>query len=323
VRGLETRFKTPEGSVHAVNGVSFALRGGETIGLVGESGSGKSVTMLSLLRLLPSPPAEIVAGSALFRGEDLLAMSDRRIREARGSQISIVFQDPMTSFNALLTIGRQIMEPLQLHLGLTAGQARLRAAELLDLVGIPGARQRLRDYPHQFSGGMRQRAMIAMALACRPQVLIADEPTTSLDVTIQAQIVQLVKKLREELDMAVIWITHDLGVMAGLAHRVIVMYGGCLVEEAPVKELYANPRHPYTVGLLGSLPRVDVERRRSLVSIDGLPPVLFSRPTSCPFAPRCRFVIERCRRENPPLEEVAPGHRAACWVKPVAEKAAS
>ena len=323
MRGLETRFKTPEGSVHAVNGVSFALRGGETIGLVGESGSGKSVTMLSLLRLLPSPPAEIVAGSALFRGEDLLAMSDRRIREARGSQISIVFQDPMTSFNALLTIGRQIMEPLQLHLGLTAGQARLRAAELLDLVGIPGARQRLRDYPHQFSGGMRQRAMIAMALACRPQVLIADEPTTSLDVTIQAQIVQLVKKLREELDMAVIWITHDLGVMAGLAHRVIVMYGGCLVEEAPVKELYANPRHPYTVGLLGSLPRVDVERRRSLVSIDGLPPVLFSRPTSCPFAPRCRFVIERCRRENPPLEEVAPGHRAACWVKPVAEKAAS
>ena len=323
MRGLETRFKTPEGSVHAVNGVSFALRGGETIGLVGESGSGKSVTMLSLLRLLPSPPAEIVAGSALFRGEDLLAMSDRRIREARGSQISIVFQDPMTSFNALLTIGRQIMEPLQLHLGLTANQARHRAAELLDLVGIPGARQRLRDYPHQFSGGMRQRAMIAMALACRPQVLIADEPTTSLDVTIQAQIVQLVKKLREELDMAVIWITHDLGVMAGLAHRVIVMYGGCLVEEAPVKELYANPRHPYTVGLLGSLPRVDVERRRSLVSIDGLPPVLFSRPTSCPFAPRCRFVIERCRRENPPLEEVAPGHRAACWVKPVAEKAAS
>jgi len=321
VRGLETRFKTPEGSVHAVNGVSFTLRGGETIGLVGESGSGKSVTMLSLLRLLPSPPAEVVAGSALFKGEDLLEMSDRRIREARGSQISIVFQDPMTSFNALLTIGRQIMEPLQLHLGMTARQARHRAAELLDLVGIPGARRRLRDYPHQFSGGMRQRAMIAMALACRPQVLIADEPTTSLDVTIQAQIVQLVKRLREELDMAVIWITHDLGIIAGLAHRVIVMYGGCLVEEAPVRELYANPRHPYTVGLLGSLPRVDVERRRSLVSIDGLPPVLYARPTSCPFAPRCRFAVERCRAENPTLEEVTPGHRVACWVKPVAEKA--
>ena len=321
VRGLETRFKTPEGTVHAVNGVSFALRGGETIGLVGESGSGKSVTMLSLLRLLPSPPAQVVAGSALFKGEDLLAMSDRRIREARGSQISIVFQDPMTSFNALLTIGRQIMEPLQLHLRLTAAQARQRAAELLDLVGIPGARQRLRDYPHQFSGGMRQRAMIAMALACRPQVLIADEPTTSLDVTIQAQIVQLVKELREELGMAVIWITHDLGVIAGLAQRVIVMYGGCLVEEAPVKELYGNPRHPYTIGLLASLPRVDMQRRRALASIEGLPPVQFSRPTCCPFAPRCRFVVARCRQENPSLEEVAPGHRVACWVKPVEEKA--
>ncbi len=321
VRGLETRFKTPEGTVHAVNGVSFTLRGGETIGLVGESGSGKSVTMLSILRLLPSPPAEIARGTALFHGEDLLRMTDRQIRDVRGSRISLVFQDPMTSFNALLTIGRQISEPLEVHLGLSGARARHRAAELLDLVGIPSARQRLRDYPHQFSGGMRQRAMIAMALACRPQILIADEPTTSLDVTIQAQIVQLVKGLREELGMAVIWITHDLGIIAGLAHRVIVMYGGCFVEEAPVKELYASPRHPYTIGLLSSLPRVDVERRRALASIDGLPPMLFARPTSCPFAPRCRFAVARCQEENPPLEEVSPGHRVACWVKPLSEKA--
>ena len=316
VRGLETRFKTPEGPVHAVNGVSFTLDNGETIGLVGESGSGKSVTMLAVLRLLPIPPAEITAGSALFRGRDLLAMSDREIRDARGSQISIVFQDPMTSFNPVLTIGRQITESLKVHLGMAPAQARARAAELLDLVGIPGAKARLRDYPHQFSGGMRQRAMIAMALACHPQILIADEPTTALDVTIQAQIVELVKRLRDELGMAVIWITHDLGIIAGLARRVIVMYGGCFIEEAPVKELYADPRHPYTIGLLGSLPRVDAEGRKRLASIDGLPPVLFAKPASCPFAPRCKFAIAQCRQENPPLEEIAPGHRVACWVKP-------
>ena len=316
VRGLETRFKTPEGPVHAVNGVSFTLNNGETIGLVGESGSGKSVTMLAVLRLLPIPPAEITAGSAFFRGRDLLAMSDREIRDARGSQISIVFQDPMTSFNPVLTIGRQITESLKVHLGMAPAQARARAAELLDLVGIPGAKARLRDYPHQFSGGMRQRAMIAMALACHPQILIADEPTTALDVTIQAQIVELIKRLRDELGMAVIWITHDLGIIAGLARRVIVMYGGCFIEEAPVKELYADPRHPYTIGLLGSLPRVDAEGRKRLASIDGLPPVLFAKPASCPFAPRCKFAIAQCRQENPPLEEIAPGHRVACWVKP-------
>jgi oligopeptide transport system ATP-binding protein len=316
VRGLETRFKTPEGPIHAVNGVSFSLKNGETIGLVGESGSGKSVTMLTVLRLLPSPPAEVTAGSALFHGRDLLAMSDRQIRDARGSQISIVFQDPMTSFNAVLTIGRQITEPLEAHLGMSPAQARHRAAELLDLVGIPGAKDRLKDYPHQFSGGMRQRAMIAMALACRPQILIADEPTTALDVTIQAQIVQLVKRLRDELGMAIIWITHDLGIIAGLAQRVIVMYGGCFVEEVPVKELYADPRHPYTIGLLGSLPRMDSEQRRSLSAIDGLPPVLFGKPSSCPFAPRCKFAIPRCLEENPVLEEVSPGHKVACWVKP-------
>ncbi len=321
VRGLETRFKTPEGPVHAVNGVSFDLKNGETIGLVGESGSGKSVTMLTVLRLLPCPPAEIIAGSALFHGQDLLAMSDHQIRDARGSQISMVFQDPMTSFNPVLTIGRQITEPLQVHRGMSSAQARARAEELLDLVGIPGAKERLKDYPHQFSGGMRQRAMIAMALACHPQILIADEPTTALDVTIQAQIVELVKKLRDELGMAIIWITHDLGIIAGLAQRVIVMYGGCFIEEAPVKELYADPRHPYTIGLLGSLPRMDAEQRRSLASIDGLPPVLFQKPVSCPFAPRCKFAIPQCRNENPSLEEITPGHRVACWVRPKLEKA--
>ncbi len=316
VQGLEAQFKTAEGSIHAVNGVSFRLNKGETIGLVGESGSGKSVTMLNVLRLLPSPPARISAGSVLFEGRDLITMSDQEIRNVRGRQIGMVFQDPMTSLNPVLTIGRQITETLEVHMGMSHARARERAAELLDLVGIPKARDRLRSYPHQFSGGMRQRAMIAMALACRPQILIADEPTTALDVTIQAQIVELVKRLRGELGMAVIWITHDLGIIAGLAQRVIVMYGGCFIEEAPVKELYAHPRHPYTVGLLESLPRVDAEHRRSLASIDGQPPVLFEKPDFCPFAPRCRHVIPRCRKENPPLVEVSPGHRAACWVMP-------
>jgi oligopeptide transport system ATP-binding protein len=276
--------------------------------------------MLSVLRLLPSPPAKTTAGSALFHGQDLLTMSDRQIRAIRGSQISMVFQDPMTSFNAVLTIGRQITEPLEVHLGMSHDQARKRAAELLDMVGIPRARDRLRDYPHQFSGGMRQRAMIAMALACHPQILIADEPTTALDVTIQAQIVELVKGLRDELGMAIIWITHDLGIIAGLAQRVIVMYGGCFIEEAPVKELYANPRHPYTIGLLGSLPRMDVGKRRSLASIDGLPPILLEKPACCPFAPRCKYAVPRCRLENPLLEGVSPGHRVACWVKPAVGK---
>jgi len=321
VQGLETQFKTPDGAVHAVNGVSFSLKKGETIGVVGESGSGKSVTMLNVLRLLTTPPAKTTAGVALFHGEDLLTMSDAKIRGIRGGQISMVFQDPMTSFNAVLTIGRQLTEPLQVHMGMSHARARKRAAELLDLVGIPQASDRLKSYPHQFSGGMRQRAMIAMALACHPQILIADEPTTALDVTIQAQIVELVKRLREELGMAVIWITHDLGIIAGLAQRVIVMYGGCFIEEAPVKELYANPRHPYTIGLLGCLPRVDMNQRRTLASIDGRPPVLFEKPSSCPFAPRCKYAIPRCNQENPMLEEVSPGHKVACWVKPEPGKA--
>jgi oligopeptide transport system ATP-binding protein len=323
VQGLETQFKTSDGSVHAVNGVSFSLKLGETIGVVGESGSGKSVTMLNVLRLLPMPPAKNTAGVALFHGEDLLTMSDKKIRSIRGGQISMVFQDPMTSFNAVLTIGRQLTEPLQVHLGMTMAHARERATELLDLVGISQASTRLKSYPHEFSGGMRQRAMIAMALACHPQILIADEPTTALDVTIQAQIVELVKKLRTELGMAMVWITHDLGIIAGLAQRVIVMYGGCFIEEAPVKELYRAPRHPYTIGLLGSLPRMDKaqEQRRRLTAIDGRPPVLFAKPSSCPFAPRCKYARERCQTENPVLEEVSPEHRVACWVKPELGKA--
>src|SRR6185436_3334177 len=257
VQGLETTFKTPDGIVHAVNGVSFQLQEGETLGVVGESGCGKSVTMLSILGLIPSPPGKIVTGSANFFGRDLLKMSVDEIREIRGAQISMVFQDPMTSLNPVLTVGRQLTEPLRLHLGMTKQQAEDRAAELLEMVGIPKAKDRLSDFPHQFSGGMRQRVMIAMALSCSPQLLIADEPTTALDVTIQAQLTDLVKRLRNELGMAIIWITHDLGVVAGLAKRVLVMYGGFIIEESPVKELYANPEHPYTLGLLGSLPRVD------------------------------------------------------------------
>jgi len=313
VHGLETTFKTSEGVVYAVNGVSFGLKEGETLGVVGESGCGKSVTMLSILGLIPSPPGKIVAGSAKFFDHDLLKMSSAEIRAVRGAQIGMVFQDPMTSLNPVLTVGRQLQEPLMLHLGMTKKQAEDRAAELLAMVGIPNAKDRLSDYPHQFSGGMRQRVMIAMALSCSPQVLIADEPTTALDVTIQAQITDLVKRLRSELGMAMIWITHDLGVVAGLAQRVIVMYGGFIIEEAPVNELYANPSHPYTIGLIGSLPRVDGAEQGRLTAIDGVPPMLFEKPNHCPFAPRCKWVMERCWNENPVLETVAPEHRVACW----------
>lgn len=313
VQGLETTFKTPDGIVHAVNGVSFELQEGETLGVVGESGCGKSVTMLSILGLIPTPPGKIVAGSANFFGHDLLKMSVDEIREIRGAQISMVFQDPMTSLNPVLTVGRQLTEPLMLHLGMTKQQAENRAAELLEMVGIPKARDRLYDFPHQFSGGMRQRVMIAMALSCSPQLLIADEPTTALDVTIQAQITDLVKRLRNELGMAIVWISHDLGVVAGLAQRVIVMYGGYIIEEAPVNELFANPLHPYTIGLIGSLPRLDESGQRQLVSIEGVPPLLFEKPNHCPFAPRCKWVMERCWNENPVLELVAPEHRIACW----------
>jgi oligopeptide transport system ATP-binding protein len=314
VQGLETTFRTPDGVVHAVNGVSFGLAEGETLGVVGESGCGKSVTMMSVLGLIQSPPGKIEAGKAFFGGKDLLKMSKEEIRHVRGAQIAMIFQDPMTSLNPVLTIGKQLEEPLLLHLGMTKNQARERAAELLTMVGIPNAKDRLNDYPHQYSGGMRQRVMIAMALSCSPQILIADEPTTALDVTIQAQITDLVKRLRDELGMAIIWITHDLGVVAGLAQRVLVMYGGYIIEEAPVKELYADPEHPYTIGLLGSLPRVDEKERTKLFSIEGLPPVLYQKPNACPFAPRCKWALEHCWNENPPLLGVGPDHRAACWV---------
>ena len=314
VQGLETQFKTPEGIVHAVNGVSFHLAEGETLGVVGESGCGKSVTMLSCMRLVACPPGKIVAGEALFKGVDLLKMNSEDIRHVRGGQISMVFQDPMTSLNPVMTIGKQLAEPLMLHLNMTPEQARNRSIELLGMVGIPNAGDRLKDYPHQYSGGMRQRVMIAMALSCNPQILIADEPTTALDVTIQAQIVELVKRLRDELGMAIIWITHDLGVVASIAHRVMVMYGGYIIEEANVKDLYANPRHPYTLGLLGSLPKINELEHSKLFSIEGMPPILYQKPISCPFAPRCIYVKERCWAENPALEDIEPGHRVACWV---------
>jgi oligopeptide transport system ATP-binding protein len=314
VQGLETTFNTPDGVVHAVNGVSFGLGEGETLGVVGESGCGKSVTMLSILGLIASPPGKVTAGSAIFLNRDLLKMPAEELRYIRGAQISMIFQDPMTSLNPVLTIGRQLTEPLELHLGMTKEQARIRAAELLQMVGIPNGKDRLKDFPHQFSGGMRQRVMIAMALSCSPQIVIADEPTTALDVTIQAQITDLVKRLRDELGMAIVWITHDLGVVASLAQRVLVMYGGFIIEEAPVKELYANPEHPYTLGLLGSLPRIDAKENTRLLSIEGLPPVLYQKPNACPFAPRCKWVVEHCWQENPPLITVGPEHRAACWV---------
>jgi oligopeptide transport system ATP-binding protein len=314
IKGLETQFKTPEGVVHAVNGVSFGLKEGETLGVVGESGCGKSVTMLSVLGLIPSPPGKVVAGEAFFSGQDLLKMTNEEIRHVRGAQIGMIFQDPMTSLNPVLTIGRQLAEPLMLHIGMTKNQAQDRAAELLSLVGIPNAKERLTDYPHQYSGGMRQRVMIAMALSCSPQILIADEPTTALDVTIQAQIMELVKRLRDELGMSIIWITHDLGVVAGIAHRVAVMYGGFIIEEASVNSLFAMPSHPYTLGLLGSLPRVDEIEHGRLFSIEGQPPVLYQKPTACPFAPRCKWVMERCWKENPMLESISSEHRVACWV---------
>jgi len=314
VKGLKTQFFTQDGVVKAVNGISFHVDEGETLGIVGESGCGKSVSVLSVMRLIPQPPGKIVGGEVLFNGRDLLKFSGDEIRQIRGNQIAMIFQDPMTSLNPVLTIGRQIGEALELHLGMKRDDARKRSAELLEMVGIPRAEERLDDYPHQFSGGMRQRAMIAMGLACSPQLLIADEPTTALDVTIQAQIVDLVKRLRDEIGMAIIWITHDLGVVAGLADRVMVMYAGFVVEEAQVKTVYGDPRHPYTLGLLGSLPRLDEVRAEKLTSIEGLPPDLIALPEGCPFAARCVYAIEKCETERPELEPVGPRHRIACWV---------
>jgi oligopeptide transport system ATP-binding protein len=314
VNGLKTQFFTQDGVVKAVDGVSFYVNEGETLGIVGESGCGKSVSVLSVMRLIPQPPGKIVDGDVVFEGQNLIKMSDDEIRRIRGNKIAMIFQDPMTSLNPVLTIGRQIQESLELHMGMNRDESRKRSAELLELVGIPEADARLDDYPHQFSGGMRQRAMIAMSLACNPRLLIADEPTTALDVTIQAQIVELVKRLRDEIGMAIIWITHDLGVVAGLADRMMVMYAGHVVEEAPVKEVYADPRHPYTLGLIGSLPRLDELRQDRLTSIEGLPPDLIALPPGCPFEPRCVYSIDKCREVRPQLEPVGPRHRIACWV---------
>ena len=315
VRNLQTQFFTQDGIVHAVNGISYDLREGECLGIVGESGCGKSVSVLSVMRLIPDPPGRIVGGEINFRGRDLRELSEEEMRYIRGAEMAMVFQEPMTSLNPVLTIGFQIMEALKLHQGMSNKEARERAGELLAMVGIPEAADHLDDYPHQFSGGMRQRVMIAMALSCNPSLLIADEPTTALDVTIQAQIVDLVKRLRDKLGMAVIWITHDLGVIARLAERVIVMYAGYIAEEASVKDLYREPRHPYTIGLLGSLPRLDESRDEKLVSVRGQPPDLVFLPKGCPFAPRCDYATERCTQEMPPLEAVGVGHRVACWEK--------
>jgi oligopeptide transport system ATP-binding protein len=290
VSNLKTRFYTDDGVVKAVNGVSWNVTEGETLGIVGESGCGKSVSVLSILRLIPQPPGKIEDGEVMFEGQDMMQLSDDEMRSIRGNKMAMVFQDPMTSLNPVLTINQQISEALTLQ-----------------------AEDRLDDYPHQFSGGMRQRAMIAMALSCNPQILIADEPTTALDVTIQAQIIELVKELRDEIGMAIIWITHDLGIVAGIADRVVVMYAGFIIESADVKDLYGDPRHPYTLGLLGSVPRLDMQKKEKLTPIFGLPPDLIELPTGCPFASRCDYRVDRCA-ERPELRSVGPRHEVACWV---------
>jgi peptide/nickel transport system ATP-binding protein/oligopeptide transport system ATP-binding protein len=312
VDDLTVRFDTQDGAVHAVNNVSFTLRKGEFLGVVGESGSGKSVTMMSLLRLIPIPPGKVVSGSALLGDDDLVAMDDQSLRGVRGRRVGFVFQDPMTSLNPVLRVGYQISETLILHRDLDEKAAWARAGELLALVGISDPKARLRAYPHELSGGMRQRVMIAIALACDPEILIADEPTTALDVTIQAQIIEVVKEIRDRLGTSVIWITHDLGVVASLADRVIVMYGGQIVEEGPVSEIYGNPQHPYTRALLASVPRVD-QKGATLSAIKGQPPNMVAEPTSCSFAPRCPYAFDRCLRENPALIQIGAEHRTACW----------
>jgi peptide/nickel transport system ATP-binding protein/oligopeptide transport system ATP-binding protein len=312
VKNLTTRFETQDGVVHAVNDVSFELRKGEFLGVVGESGSGKSVTMMSLLRLIPMPPGIIPEGEAHFGGVDLLQLEMDDLRDVRGQRIGFVFQDPMTSLNPVLTVGFQLTEALIIHLDMDEDAADERAAELLSLVGIPDAKDRLKSYPHELSGGMRQRVMIAMALACSPEVVIADEPTTALDVTIQAQIIEIVKDLRDKLGTSVIWITHDLGVVASLADRVVVMYGGQIVEEGYVSEIYGDPQHPYTKALLEAVPRLD-QKGQQLTNIKGQPPALYSEPKSCSFAPRCAYAYDRCRTENPKLAVIGDAHKVACW----------
>jgi oligopeptide/dipeptide ABC transporter ATP-binding protein len=314
VRNLTTHFLTAAGVVRAVDGVSWDIREGETVALVGESGCGKSVSALSVMRLVPAPAGRIVGGQVLFKGRDLLTLSEEEMRRIRGREIAMIFQEPMTSLNPVLSIGRQLTEGLEIHLGLSPAEARRRAVELLAMVGIPDPERRLAQYPHQFSGGMRQRMMIAMALACHPSLILADEPTTALDVTIQAQILELLKDLSRRLGVAMLIITHNLGVVARYADRVNVMYAGRIIEHGTARELYRNPRHPYTLGLLRSVPRLDEPRRERLAPIEGQPPDLTRLPPGCAFAPRCGFRVERCLTEAPPLGPVgADGHVSACW----------
>jgi oligopeptide transport system ATP-binding protein len=312
VRGLTTRFRTERGTVTAVDDVSFDVNAGETVAIVGESGSGKSVTALSILRLIPDPPGRIEAGEIVFGGRNLLELTQAQIRAVRGNRIAMIFQEPMSSMNPAITIGRQVAEPINVHQGTPWAKALEGARQLLSRVRIPDAASRVNAYPHHFSGGMRQRAMIAMALACEPQLIIADEPTTALDVTVQAQILDLLKELASRAHSALILITHDLGVVARYADRVIVMYGGRVVESAPAAQLYRNPRHPYTQGLMACVPRLDGETRRRLVPIEGQPPDLAALPPGCAFAPRCRYAEERCRAARPALREAAPDHDVAC-----------
>jgi oligopeptide transport system ATP-binding protein len=314
IQDLQVQFHTPEGTIHAVNGVSYDIYEGEVVAIVGESGCGKSVSMMSILGLIPIPPGEVVSGSAVFLGRDLLQLQENELEHIRGKEIGMIFQDPMTSLNPVLSVRLQLTEALIKHHGMNQQQAEDRGVEMLELVGIPDPAGRIGAYPHQFSGGMRQRVMIAMMMATNPILLVADEPTTALDVTIQAQIVELAIRMRDKVGMAMFWITHDLGVVAGMADRVIVMYAGTVVEEADVFELYENPLHPYTYALLGALPRADKRRERRLDSIPGAPPNLLVKPGGCPFAPRCQYTLDRCWSEPPPLELRARQHKAACWV---------
>ena len=313
VNNLTTHFFTSDGVVKAVDGINYHLDEGEILGIVGESGCGKSVSALSLMRLVADPPGKIVDGEVTFEEKDLLQLGDAEMRSIRGNRMAMVFQEPMTSLNPVLTIGRQITETLELHQNMTKSQARERAAELIRMVGIPDAGSRLRDYPHQFSGGMRQRVMIAMALSCNPKLIIADEPTTALDVTIQAQILELMRELAQQFGTALIIITHNLGVVARYAHRVVVMYAGKIIETGTAEEIYRNPRHPYTLGLLNSVPRLDEAVKASLDPIEGLPPDLVDLPVGCSFQPRCPYAFEKCTQETPYLMDHSDAHTTACW----------
>jgi oligopeptide transport system ATP-binding protein len=314
VKDLRTYFYTEEGVVKAVDGVTYDVAEGETLALVGESGCGKSISALSILRLIPIPPGRIVSGEVIFENEDLLKLSEEEIRHIRGNKISMVFQEPMTSLNPVLTIGKQLTEAIELHLKLDKQAATQRAIQLLEMVGVAEAERRVNDYPHQFSGGMRQRVMIAMALSCNPKLLIADEPTTALDVTIQAQVLEVMARLSREFGTSVIIITHNLGVVARYADRVNVMYAGKIIETSTAANVYADPRHPYTLGLLNSVPRLDQVTGEKLIPIEGLPPDLSNLPSGCSFYPRCVYRIDKCKEEYPPLQLVSENHYAACWV---------